>query len=199
MEISLTDFVEFTLKTGSARLTKVKQIKERPQYHPSYDYWKILRDKIIDYHQTNEAKISFLEDCLNTLTNKSKVDNYKNAIDNYLNFIKKKNITWFEPPYSLWKNSELTIRINPELGLVIDDSNYVIKLYFGSEKISKSKINMILTLMNSQFDNLNDNFSFSVLDVKNKKLHINSKSETDKTKPLIIGEAFAFEHIWNNI
>jgi hypothetical protein len=40
--ISLTDFVDFVVATGTSKLTKVRQIKRRPQYHPAFDHWKSL-------------------------------------------------------------------------------------------------------------------------------------------------------------
>ena len=37
-EISLTDFVDFVIKSGSPKLTKVKSAKTRPDYDPKTDY-----------------------------------------------------------------------------------------------------------------------------------------------------------------
>ncbi|MGC8623940.1 MAG: hypothetical protein ACP5VQ_01585 [Phycisphaerae bacterium] len=34
-EISLTDFVDFLIKSGTPKLTKVTQIKQRPDYNPN--------------------------------------------------------------------------------------------------------------------------------------------------------------------
>ena len=46
IKISLTDFVDFVSKSGTSKLTKVKQIKGRRSYHPAFDFWKLMRDEI---------------------------------------------------------------------------------------------------------------------------------------------------------
>ncbi len=53
-EISLTDFVDFVIKAGPPKLTKVREIKTRVEYSPKLDFWKILRDGIRDFHRTGQ-------------------------------------------------------------------------------------------------------------------------------------------------
>ncbi|MBK9648054.1 MAG: hypothetical protein IPO67_23360 [Deltaproteobacteria bacterium] len=46
-EISLTDFVNFVTRIGSARLTLVREIRSRGDYDPIRDFWRDLRDGLV--------------------------------------------------------------------------------------------------------------------------------------------------------
>ena len=62
-EISLTDFVDFVIKAGSPKLTKVRELFNRGEYSPAFDYWKQLRDHIADTHQGKQRIGSVLAGC----------------------------------------------------------------------------------------------------------------------------------------
>lgn len=198
IEISLTDFVEFVIKSGSPKLTIVKQIKNRTVYHPSKDYWKKLRDKIQETHSEAKDKDD-LDKVIVDITDNSKLRNYKEAILAYKKFLGKKKIKWFNPPFKQWKNSELMIRLNPELGLIINNEKYVVKLYFKAEPITKNRIEIILSLLKSELKNKKENFKFALLDIRTIKLHTDEKIDINVLQPLLIGEAISFETIWKAI
>jgi hypothetical protein len=48
VEIYLTDFVEFTIKSGPAKVTAVRNIKNRDDFEPAVDLYKPLRNGIVD-------------------------------------------------------------------------------------------------------------------------------------------------------
>jgi len=52
-EISLTKFVDFVIKSGTPKMTQVRAIKKRrvDGYDPSHDYYRKLRDGIVELHQ----------------------------------------------------------------------------------------------------------------------------------------------------
>lgn len=45
--------------------------------------------------------------------------------------MRNKEITWFDPGKATWHSDELSVRSNPELGLIIDGKAYLIKLFLG--------------------------------------------------------------------
>lgn len=49
-DLSLTDFVDFVHKSGTARATHLRQIKERPDYEPAFDFYRPLRNKLAEVH-----------------------------------------------------------------------------------------------------------------------------------------------------
>ncbi len=46
-EVPLTDFVDFAGKSDTSRMTAVRTIKQRPEYHPKPDYYRELRELAI--------------------------------------------------------------------------------------------------------------------------------------------------------
>ena len=198
IEISLTDFVDFVCKSGGAKLTKVKQIKQRDEYSPATDFYKALREGIISNHESDGEKKD-LKKIIDDISDPKKIKNYSEAIDGYKKFWGRKKITWFEPPFKHWITGDLDVRINPELGLEYDEKYYIVKLYLKSDKLSKDKIQQILTLMESQLrQDLDPEIRMAVLDVKNSKLFIKEDDEITLL-PLLDGEAKSFEAIWKGI
>lgn len=198
IEISLTDFVDFVCKAGSAKLTKVKQIKHRDKYSPATDFYKALREGIIENHQTNGDKKD-LNKIIDSLTDKKKVDNYKDAIEGYKKFWGRKKITFYNPPFKHWIVGDLKVRINAELGLEYDGKFFIVKLYLKKEKLGKDRIDQILTLMENQLrEEVENEVKMAILDVKNFKLFVKENDDISLL-PLLDGEARSFETIWNNI
>lgn len=198
VQISLTDFIDYVSKVGTTKFTKVKEIKNRDSYHPAFDFWKPLREKIIEIHKESKNK-NLLDEVVNGLTDKNKINLYPNLIIKYKSFLGKKKIEWIEPPFTDWKMNELRIKINPEIGLFINDKPYIIKLYFKSEPLSKSKADLILLMMNENLKK--DDFidaNFAILDISKKKLYENC-SLNNMHISLIEGEALSFLKIWDSI
>jgi hypothetical protein len=76
-EISLTEFVDFVIKSGTPKLTAVRHIKamHADEYHPMRDYWKTLRDGIVEMHEQGQPK-SALDDVVRRVTAANKRQNY---------------------------------------------------------------------------------------------------------------------------
>lgn len=198
INISLTDFIEYVSKVGTSKFTVVNQIHSREEYQPAFDFWKALREGIVDLHQSNKEK-SELDNILLDLTDKKKINRYPTLIDSYKSFLGRKKIGWFEPPFKEWKTNDLRVKLNPELGLVINDKLYVVKLYFKSEQLSQMKSDLILLLMNTKLKRGNfKDVTFAVLDVERKKLFEKTKLGKDHL-PLLEGEALSFISIWNSL
>jgi hypothetical protein len=50
MEITLTDFTDFSLETCAAKVALVRGIKSRPGYDPAADFYKNVREVIVEVH-----------------------------------------------------------------------------------------------------------------------------------------------------
>ncbi|MCA1989672.1 MAG: hypothetical protein LDL07_11095 [Desulfarculus sp.] len=146
--ISLTDFVDFVVKTGQPKLTKIKEIANREPYHPRRDFWKMLRDGIIDFHTGGGADKSILDNLCTGLTDKNKQKRYPEAVAGYKQFLGRKKYEWFQPPTAKWEiGKNFFININPELGLTFNNKSLIIKLYFKDEKLTQQKCKTVLFLM----------------------------------------------------
>ena len=117
MEISLTDFVDFTIKSGPAKVTKVREVKGRDPYEPAVDFWRPLREGIVEMHRAGRVTKEGLDAIIDAQSHALKLRLYPAASDGYLRFLGKKPPTWFEPPRGLWTSGPLAVRVNPEVGL----------------------------------------------------------------------------------
>ncbi len=200
IEISLTDFIDFVCKSGSAKLTQVRKVKNREPYSPATDFYKALREGIVSIHEQG-LPIKELKKIMENLTDPKKVRNYTVAIEGYKRFWGRKSITWFAPPNKHWVVGDLDIKVNPELGLEFDGKQIIAKLYLKSDKLSKDKIDQILTLMESQLrksTNSKKETLMAVIDVKNGKIFLKENNDI-LLLPLLDGEARSFETIWKSI
>jgi len=198
ISISITDFIGFVNKSGGSKMTKVRQLKSRDEYHPAKDFYKSLREEIIELHRQGKD-ISLLEDLLKKLTDNKKKNNYPQVISGYKKFLGRKKTTWFEPPVKHWIIGDLDIKVNPEIVLEIGRKLLVIKLYLSADRITKDKVIQILSLLENELrSQVDGNVVFAILDVKNGKLFENSSKDVSYL-PLLEGEARSFETIWKGL
>ena len=194
-EISLTDFVDFVIKAGSPKLTKVREIVNRGKYSPACDYWKALREHITDVHRDN-VKLGAMSQALDP----KKRHRYEAAIVGYRKFMRKTGeMYYFEPPSERWVSSGLTVRVNPEFGLGIGGRRYVVKLYFKDEEPTKHRLNAVLELMRIALKKKPfEDVTVAVLDVANSKF-IPQDTESPGFDILLAAEAQSFMTMWNSI
>ena len=107
--VSLTSFVDFVSKAGSPKLTVVKKWKTRGDYDPATDFYKPIREQIVDIDR-HQRPLSRLDDMLASLTHKTKIDTYPALIAGYGKWHSKNKSTWFEPVTGLWSSSSLVAR-----------------------------------------------------------------------------------------
>ncbi|WP_419878020.1 hypothetical protein [Brevibacillus centrosporus] len=200
IEIGLTQFLDFTLKQGPSRVSFVRQVREQPDYHPGKDFWKELRDSIKKFHE-NEYSTDFLDEVISRVHDRKKL-HYAEAIKQYKKFCKNRQIEWFDPGRSHWVSNGLYVRSSPEVGLIIDGSPYLVKLYFKeqNEKLDKRKTATILTLLSeSTYSNPKESALQSVLNVKKGRLFPKPDVITSEMKLSLEAEAQQFAYIWNNL
>jgi hypothetical protein len=145
-KISLADFVDIVSKSGTPKATKVAQIKNRPKYEPATDFYKPIREFLIDVHKTDQGKFS-PEIPLALITDPKKLTNYPGVISGYLRWWGNKELNWFEPSVATFSAHGVDVAINPELGLIVNGTRYLIKLYFKSEALAKTGVDIVTHLM----------------------------------------------------
>lgn len=196
--ISLTDFVDFVLKSGKPKQTVVKSIKNRPKYQTFEDFWRRLRTEIAGFHKDGKIDKSEIEHALDGITHQPKLVAYPAAIKAYKKFLGRKQITWFEPERSDWSAGGIHVRVNPELGLEINGQPYQMKLYFKKGKLTKAAADLILTMMAEALPATSKGVKVGILDVREGKLY-ESDGASMELLPLLEGEAINFATIWRNL
>lgn len=169
-KISLTDFVDIVSSSGTPKANKVLEIKQRDEYHPALDYYKGIRDHIIEVHKGNMPREKIKQGA-SKANQTNKLANYKAIAEAYYSWWGKKDISWFEPITSSFERHGVSVSVNPELGLIINGEKHLVKLYFKADKLAKNKIDIISYLMgNCLTKKVGKDVSMSILDVRNKKI-----------------------------
>lgn len=199
IEISLSDFADFIMKVGTAQLTKVHQLATRDSYHPSTDFWKGVRDAIQHFHRSGGTDRHFLEKPLEGLHDRKKRNCYPDAISGYKRFLGRKSIQHFTPPKETWTFEDLQVKINPELGLLINGKRFLVKLHFKEDAIDQQNLKLVFALMRMCLHGAEEHrgISMAVLDVRKGKLHIEKKFDPDLVV-LLEAQAKSFIHMWNS-
>lgn len=198
-DISLTEFVDFAIKAGTPKLTHVKKVKKEHirGYHPTRDYYRKLRDGIVEMHRDGMPK-SVLDGLVKGIADQNKTVNYPLLAAGYKKFLGRKSIQWYEPPKASWFQGNLEVRINPELGLEINGRPHLIKLYFKAEKLTKARIELINHLMLTALDVERAGATVGMLDVRNGNLIV-ADSLDPSLAPLLNAEAIAFCEMYKSV
>lgn len=197
IDIGQSDLLDYALTTGIAQQRIVRNIKYRPEYDPRNDYWKRLRDCIAKMHQRAEP-FAVLDDLCGVVPVK-KQPNYQSAVLVYKRFMRNKAIDWFKPIRRSWKHDSLTVSINPELGLVINGTPHVIKLYFRDEPLKKDKVLGIIQLMETTLGTYHPAETiYSILDVPRNKL-LTAQNAKQNMLLTMEAQAMAFIYLYNRL
>lgn len=199
IKITLTEFINFVNKSGTAKATVVKNAKKRREDEDNpytTDYWYTLRNRIIEFHKKGKD-IDYIDDTINHINSERKT-NYEILIKGYKKFLGKKKIKYLTPIRKTWVIGDISIALNPELILEINKKIYIIKLYMSAkESMNKKHADLILTLLEHEMRSKvgGDEPIFAVLEVKTGKLFPQKKKDLS-LYPLLKGEARSFEIQW---
>jgi hypothetical protein len=94
--LTLGDFLDVVSKSGSPKATKVREIKHRPPYSPATDFYKGLREGIVDTHRAGHSKSKL--PLIAQLASPAKQANYQVVIAGYQKWWGAKTLKWFSPP-----------------------------------------------------------------------------------------------------
>jgi len=196
--ISLTDLVEVVSASGTRKAIKISQIKRRPKYKPAFDFYKTVRDKLAEVHKNNLPK-SALDQSLIYVSDPKKLNIYPDIVRGYKKWWGRKSLVWFDPPDILFSKNGVDVSINPELGLELNGSPHLVKLYFKSDPLAKSRIEIITHLMGNSLSRMcPEHTKMSVLDIRNSKL-ITPNIPVPNMDAIIDAELAYISSIWNSL
>ena len=195
-----TSFVDFVSKSGTPKLTVVRRTKKLTDdgYGPEKDFYKRIREAIIEMHPTG-GSITRVSGVLPGLTDKKKIDSYPKLVDGYKRWTGRRGAEWFEPPSVLWSCGGLSVRVNPELGLIIKGRPHLTKLYFKTDSLAKNRIDIITHLMRSACSSkAPTGCVMGVLDIRRPKL-FTPTVPIDGLDSLLRGEAASWATVWKDL
>lgn len=194
--ISLTKFVDFLVADGTTRLRRVQETKQQQDedYSPATDYYKGSREGIVEFHRDN-LRPAFL-DGVAARAHAKKTLHYSTIVKGYKAFLRKKQITSFDARKGEWSHGNLTVTINPELGLKIDGAPHLVKLYFKKTVLSQRRVEVVLRLMERSL--ASSRVRVGILDARMGKLYT-PRELPPELDAFLAGEAAAFVEMWNLI
>lgn len=197
-KISLTDFVDIVSKSGTPKATKISNVKHRPNYVPATDFYKPLRDAVIETHKNNFSIID-LRKLIHSLHDGKKIKNYPDLINGYISWCGKKRLEWFEPVSDSFILHDIAVSINPELGLIINGQPHLIKLYFKSDPLTRNRIDIVTHLMEVCLrKHCKHGETMAVLDIRNGKL-LTPKVPIPALSAILEAELAYISALWPNI
>ena len=113
----------------------------------------------------------------------------------YKQWCGKKQFEWVGTSLAYWSDGNLTIRVNPELGLRFNGELYLIKLYFKGEKPSKERLETMFYLLQSTLPRELMGATPGILDVRRGNLFSPTRP-IENIQALLMGEAAAFRVMW---
>jgi hypothetical protein len=195
MKIGLTTFLDFTAAAGTSRLTVVRKARQQEghPYSPATDYWRPLREGIKTQFESGWDPKTSLKTLRNVTGDPKKVERYNECIDGLATWTKKKTFGRSTKKTKQWAIDALTITVNPELALSIDDAPTVVKLYFKAEKLSKPRVDTLLYLLHKSFPRSGE---VGILDVPRGRL-IQETVDIPALDVVLAGDAAQFITMWN--
>ncbi len=167
--VSLNYFVDFVLTSGTGKLTSVKQLKQGKDERFS-DFYRPVREAIVDMHEKG-LDTSALDDLLTSLVDPRETRIFPKVVAGYRSFLRQGKTVWFEPPMRDYPLGPISVRVNPEVGMLIDGRPYAIKLHFGGDPVSPQHVIVANHLLASALGSAWPGTVFSVLDVRRAKLY----------------------------
>jgi hypothetical protein len=200
VDVSMSEFVDFHVLTGSSRVAKVRMLKSRGEYEPATDFWRPLRNAISAFHRRPEGDGRALADFLPPISER-KVVRYQAAMRGHAKYARGKEIRGFRAPTATWEVGELRVRVNPEVVLRIGATRYAVKLYFKAEPLSRGRAQALIALMEEELrPSVPDSTTFAVFDVPNAALRVaDARSSLSDTQIALRAEARAFIDIWRQV
>lgn len=193
-KITLTDFLNIVSKSGSPKTTAVSQVKNKAAYNPATDFYKKIRDKIIEVHQKEEQPAALLD--MSYVTDPKKIPHFEAITGGYVKWWGDNKLVWFSPPSDTYVYNSIEVGIKPELGLQVEGEKYLIKLYFKKDDLPKNRSDIVLYLMENTLRKHCADEIMAILDVRNSKLIVQS-GKTKNINATVIAELAYIDAIWN--
>lgn len=197
MKISMTSFLDFLVSEGPSRVSQVRRVKQQYEqaYSPASDYYKPVREAVVAMHRDG-GDPSDLQGVVDRV-HPTRRDHYAACIDGYERWVRHRAVTALRPSGGDWQHDGLTVRVNPELHLVIDGLQYLVKTYWKATPVSKRLLDSALQLMHETCRGHTDG-TVAVLDVRRGKLHA-FNGEKANMPVYLRAEATTFASLWDQV
>lgn len=165
VNVSMAIFVDFMLTCGTGRISAARPASgTRP---PGF-YAPVL-GAIQDMHRMG-CPTAALDNFLSDRKDLRERRIFPKVISGYKRFTRSARVTWFEPPMRDWQCGPLTVRVDPDLGLLIDGRPHAIKLHFGGAPIEPQRAMLYSQILTMALGGTWPGMTMATLDVRRAKL-----------------------------
>lgn len=167
--VPLNVFVDFMLTAGVNRLTMARELAVGNSEHFA-EFYGPVRDVIVNMHEHGYGA-DILDAFIMSRSDPRERRVFPKVVAGYQKFLKSAKMTWFVPPLREWPLAPLSIRIAPELGLLIDGRPHAIKLYFRGDPPESSRISLTAAALFCALSPTWPGTVFALLDVRRARLY----------------------------
>lgn len=197
--VGLSAFVDFCLAHGRERVRIVREIRDGAD--SKFDLYAPLRRAIVDMHAEQKVLDPTVLDQVR-LASPSEHRHFPPCIAGHKKFLAKNSgLVWFEPPLRDYPIGPIAVRIDPEIGLIIDRKPHVLKMYLRRTTVEKLRVELLTTLMEMAMRATWPSTTFGVLDVRRGRFHAYKPASIPNTKANVVlghAEAAAFGSLWTS-
>lgn len=194
-KISLTQLVDVIARKGRNKAKMVFSIQRKlaEPYDPKKDHYRALRRALQGAHGQSDPK-GYLDNFLQTVTEPVRARRYASLVRAYKRWIGRKKIDQFDLLPVVYEHKGFAVRVNPELGLMIDDEPHVLKLYMKDQPLRREDAEVIAALMRHVYRD--ESTRYAVLDVQNAKLHSFDPGGIQVTIAMVDAELAYIAQLW---
>lgn len=194
-KISLTQLVDVIARKGRNKAKMVFNIQRKlaEPYDPKKDHYRALRRALQDAHGQADPK-GYLDNFLQTVTEPVRAKRYASLVRAYKRRIGRKKIDRFDLLPVVYEHRGFAVRVNPELGLMIDDEPHGLKLYMKDQPLRREDAEVIAALMRHVYRD--ESTRYAVLDVQNAKLHSFDPGGIQVTIAMVDAELAYIAQLW---
>lgn len=197
-KISMSSLADIASNSGLKRQSKVRALKRRGPYSPGIDFYKSLREGLVDVHRGGITKAQ-LGQLAESQSDPRRSGPYRSAVAAYLKWWGQKDIALLDPPRDTYSKHGVDVSVNPEMALSINGTTYLVKLHLNRDPLDTFKVNVITSLMELVLRaKCTDGEVMAVLDVNRAKLHPLG-THAEKYRLLIDGELAYIAGIWESL
>ena len=196
-KVSLTYFVDFVLRSGTPKITGVREYKTRKD-ELSSDFYRPIREGIQTMHRRGSCE-SVLDEILAKQADEKRRRIYPHVATGYRKFLASGEKRWFSPPQGEIQLGPLAVNLNPEVGFMIGKKPHLVKLYFRQEPLTSKRSSIVLALFAAGLGRAYPEHVFAMLDVQRGKLHTTDSPQNSRLEVLLRGEAASFSTIYAEV
>jgi hypothetical protein len=196
-KVSLTYFVDFVLRSGTPKITGVREYKTRKD-ELAADFYRSIREGIQMMHRRGACE-SVLDEILAKQNDEKKRRIYPHVAAGYRKFLSSGDKRWFSPPQGEIQLGPLTVNLNPEVGFMIGRKPHLVKLYFRQEPLTSKRSSIVLALFAAGLGKTFPEHAFAMLDVQRGKLYTADSGPNPRLEVLLRGEAASFSTIYAEV